>query len=59
MDKTIEACRKCKYSLRRFCINKRCEDCEMKNKGHGVCVCALINYDECCPYYEPAEEVNE
>ena len=28
----------------------------MKNKGHGVCVCALINYDEDCPYFELAEE---
>lgn len=53
MEKTIEACRKCKYALRRWCINKRCE---MKNEEHDICVCALINYGEDCPYYEPAEE---
>lgn len=59
MEKTIEACEKCKYALRRWCINKRCKDCEIRDKEHDICVCALINYDEDCPYYEPAEEVNE
>lgn len=59
----IEACRKCKYSLHRFCLHKSCKDCEMRDKERDVCKCATvvatIAPHEDCPYYEPAEEVNE
>lgn len=58
MEKTIEACIKCKYSLRRFCINKHCDDCEMNDKELDVCKCGTIAPHQDCPYYEPAEEVN-
>lgn len=54
-----EACMKCKYSLHRFCINKDCKDCEMRNKERDVCKCATVTMDRDCPYYEPAEEVSE
>lgn len=58
MEKTVEACIKCKYAIHRYCINKRCDDCEMKDKELNVCKCASINYDEYCPYFVKAEEVD-
>lgn len=58
MEKTIEACIKCKYALRTWCINKRCEDCEIRDKEHDICVCALINDDEDCPYFVKAEDTD-
>lgn len=58
MEKTIEACIKCKYSLRRFCINKRCKDCPLYVEEDDDCQCTTIRYCDDCPYYEPAEEVN-
>ena len=59
MEKNAEACMKCKYAIQRCCINKRCEDCKMRNKERDACKCTTVVMGQDCPYYEPAEEVNK
>lgn len=58
MEKTALTCMKCKYAIHRFCINKSCKDCEMNDKERDVCKCGTIAPHQDCPYFEPAEEVN-
>lgn len=57
MEKNCETCEKCKYAIRRYCINKSCKDCEMNVfKERDACKCGTIAPGQDCPYYEPAEE---